>query len=65
MGRSMLFGKPSFYAADIKTGYDEQMLSAGVGFKLSLGQIQSQLDYGYSGFGVLGDIHYIGIKLGF
>ena len=48
-----------------KIGYDEQQFSVGLGTNLKLGTINAHLDYGYSEFGILGDIHYFSFKIGF
>ena len=48
-----------------KVDYDEQGLSAGVGFELDTGSFKPTFDYAYTDFGILGDIHHFSLSVGF
>ena len=53
-----------FLRLGYKTGFDEQNISAGVGAKVSLGTVVSQVDVAYTPFGKLGDVFFLGLRLG-
>ena len=53
-----------FLRLGYKSGYDEQNISAGVGFKLLVGSIAPQVDFAYSAFGKLGSVLFLSLRLG-
>lgn len=64
-GTEYAFQEMFMVRAGYKVGYDEQRFSVGLGTNLNFGSIHARLDYGYSEFGILGDIHYFSFKIGF
>ena len=63
-GTEYAFDDLIFLRGGYKTGYDEQDFSFGIGLKYSLSGIQTQFDYAYSAFGLLGGINFISLKVG-
>ncbi len=64
-GAEYAFREMIMLRAGYKTGYDEQKFSLGLGARLEISGIQSQLDYAYVDFGVLKEIHYLTFKVQF
>lgn len=48
-----------------KSGYDEQNISAGIGFAFKMGNFSSWFDYAFTNFGILGDIHHLTLRMAF
>jgi hypothetical protein len=64
-GTEYAFNEMFLARAGYKIGFDEQRYSFGIGTKLQLMGVKSHLDYGFSDFGILGDIHYFSFRIGF
>ncbi len=47
------------------TNYDERSWTAGVGFKQQISDFPISIDYAFQPFGILGDVHYISLGIGY
>jgi len=47
------------------SNYDERNWTAGVGFKQQFSEIPVRVDYAFQPFGILGDIHFISLGVGY
>lgn len=62
-GGEYAFKEKFFLRAGLKTGYDEQTFSGGVGFNFNTATNSASVDYAFSEFGILGYIHHLTFKV--
>ena len=65
VGSEFAFKEFFFLRAGYKFEYEEQNLSAGLGFRFTLSGVKPQLDYAFNNFGILGSIHFMSLRIGF
>jgi hypothetical protein len=53
-----------FLRGGYKAGYEVESFSFGFGVKYDIADLQTHFDYGYSDFGVLGNINFIALRIG-
>lgn len=64
-GTEYAFKETILLRGGIKSGYEEQNFSFGVGINYELAGFKTQFNYGYSAFGILGDINYLSLRIGY
>lgn len=58
-GGEYAFKETFMLRTGVKSGYDEQLLSFGLGFNFRVGGRNSTVDYAFTDFGILGGIHHL------
>lgn len=64
-GGEYAFREMFMLRAGYKNGYDQQRFSMGIGVRFNYAQVESQLDYGFTEFGLLGNMHFFSFRVGF
>ncbi len=64
-GGEYAFQEMIFLRGGYKLNFEEQGFSFGVGLNYEIAGVQTQFNYGYSAFGILGNINFLSLKAGF
>ncbi len=64
-GAEYSFQEMVYLRGGYKLYYEEQGFSFGVGLNYEVAGIETQFNYGYSAFGILGSINFLSLKAGF
>jgi hypothetical protein len=65
LGGEYLFGDMFAFRAGYKFNYDEEGLTAGVGFKSELGNFKLKIDYAYTDFGIFDVVNRFSLGIAF
>lgn len=65
LGAEYAFQEMIYLRGGYKMNYEEQGFSFGVGLNYEVAGIETQFNYGFSAFGILGSINFLSLKAGF